>query len=317
MYVICVSYVYHMCIICVSYVYGRQTVGTLGGIRQACANPKRLCERLQNQTKVCERLPRHIYNLQGKASRNLHCSHYAMATYMIYILYSALAATAPKTSPPVCSKTARSAQPRNSCLRGDGSHISHPCPELDKLEAAEQTLTRIEKKQSPKIQAWQLHFCWKNWTKSLVVKSQWLLQVPADVSHPFSFSRKHREGFFRAEPLDKLHRAKLHRAKLQRAKLHRAKLHRAKLHRAKLHRAKLHRPNLHRAKWHRAKLHRAKWHRAKWHRAKLHRARWHRAKWHRAKLQRATEPSGTEPSGTEPSYKEPQSEVAQSQVAQS
>ena len=87
-----------------------------------------------------------------------------------------------------------------------------------------------------------------------------------------SFSQKHREGFFRAEPLDKLHRAKLHRAKLHRAKLHRAKLHRAKLHRAKLHRAKLHRAKLHRAKLHRAKLHRA---------------------------------SGTEPSYIEPSYIEP------------
>ena len=90
----------------------------------------------------------------------------------------------------------------------------------------------------------------------------------------FVYSRKHREGFFRAEPLDKLHRAKLHRAKLHRAKLHRAKLHRAKLHRAKLHRAKLHRAKLHRAKLHRAKLHRAKLHRA----------------------------SGTEPSYIEPSY---------------
>ena len=69
-----------------------------------------------------------------------------------------------------------------------------------------------------------------------------------------SFSRKHREGFFRAEPLDKLHRAKLHTAKLHRAKLHTAKLHRAKLHRAKLHRAKLHRAKLNRAKLHRAKL---------------------------------------------------------------
>ena len=29
-------------------------------------------------------------------------------------------------------------------------------------------------------------------------------------SPPLLFSRKHREGFFRAEPLDKLHRAKLH-----------------------------------------------------------------------------------------------------------
>ena len=65
------------------------------------------------------------------------------------------------------------------------------------------------------------------------------------------FSRKHREGLFRAERLDKLHRAKLHGAKLHRAKLHRAKLHRAKLHRAKLHRAKLHRARLHTAKWHR------------------------------------------------------------------
>ena len=109
-------------------------------------------------------------------------------------------------------------------------------------------------------------------------------------------SRKHREGFFRAEPLDKLHRAKLHRAKLHRAKLHRAKLHRAKLHRAKLHRAKLHplrracrptrqvssnvwlAPRKKRAKLHRAKLHRAKLHRAKLHRAKLHRAKLHRAK---------------------------------------
>ena len=101
------------------------------------------------------------------------------------------------------------------------------------------------------------------------------------------FSRKHRERFFRAEPLDKLHRAKLHRAKLHRAKLYRAKLHRVKLHRAKLHRAKLHRAKLHRAKLHRAKLHRAKLHRAKLHRAKLHRAKLHRAKWHRAKLHRA------------------------------
>ena len=103
----------------------------------------------------------------------------------------------------------------------------------------------------------------------------------------FWLSRKHREGFFRAEPLDKLHRAKLHRAKLHRAKLHRAKLHRAKLHRAKLHRAKLHRAKLHRAKLHRAKLHRAKLHRAKLHRAKLHRAKLHRAKLHGAKLHRA------------------------------
>ena len=92
------------------------------------------------------------------------------------------------------------------------------------------------------------------------------------------FSRKRREGFFRAEPLDKLHRAKLHRAKLHRAKLHRAKLHRAKLHRAKLHRAKLHRAKLHGAKLHRAKLHRAKLHR---------------------------EPSYIEPSYIEPSYIEP------------
>ena len=100
------------------------------------------------------------------------------------------------------------------------------------------------------------------------------------VHEPVSWanSRKHREGFFRAEPLDKLHRAKLHRAKLHRAKLHRAKLHRAKLHRAKLHRAKLHRTKLPRAKLHRAKLHRAKLHRAKLHRAKLHRAKLHRAK---------------------------------------
>ena len=98
----------------------------------------------------------------------------------------------------------------------------------------------------------------------------------------FVYSRKHREGFFRAEPLDELHRAKLHRAKLHRAKLHSAKLHRTKLHRAKLHKAKLHRAKLHRAKLHRAKLHRAKLHRAKLHRAKLHRAKLHRAKLHRA-----------------------------------
>ena len=110
--------------------------------------------------------------------------------------------------------------------------------------------------------------------------------VPVCLLCPF-FPRKHREGFFRAEPLDKLHRAKLHRAKLHRAKLHRAKLHRAKLHRAKLHRAKLPRAKLHRAKLHRAKLHRAKLHRAKLHRAKLHRAKLHTAKLHRAKLHRA------------------------------
>ena len=56
-------------------------------------------------------------------------------------------------------------------------------------------------------------------------------------------SRKHRKGFFRAEPLGNLHRAKLHSAKLHRAKLH----SQVTLHRAKLHRAKLHRPELHRA----------------------------------------------------------------------
>ena len=80
-------------------------------------------------------------------------------------------------------------------------------------------------------------------------------------------SRKHGEGFFRAETLHKLHRTKLRRAKWRRAKLHRAKWRRAKLRRAKWHSAKLHRAKLHSAKMHRAKLPRAKLHGAKLHRA--------------------------------------------------
>ena len=65
----------------------------------------------------------------------------------------------------------------------------------------------------------------RNREQLLAPSSKWRWnQVSANL---FCFSRKHREGLFRAEPLDKLHRAKLHRAKLHRAKLHRAKLHRA------------------------------------------------------------------------------------------